>query len=200
MACRATSGCASPCGEPWHTRQYAGSRITAAGAINPANRATPASSAGKSWHSRKALSWPASIPQSCTDGMVRFLQSVSYGKRWPGQLSARTPASRAMTAEAMVCRQFWESSTQPGQRRSQQLPAARTARPRQDEHLLLVLRHPEHVPVAGGPLETVERLVAGQIAAPGNAPAAPWPAVGIPTPCGAPMADGPTARLCPPSV
>lgn len=47
------------------------------------------------------------VPQSCKDGMVRFLQSVSYGKN--GGLASYRPGhqvSRAMTAESLACRQF----------------------------------------------------------------------------------------------
>jgi hypothetical protein len=51
------------------------------------------------------------VPTQTRDGVLRFLKSVSYGKA--GGLASYRPGhrvSQSMTAEALVCRQFWGMS------------------------------------------------------------------------------------------
>ena len=135
-------------------------------------------------------------PTRRSDGMIRFLRSVSSGEH--GGLASYRPGerpSRTMTAEALVCRFFLDldrRARRPSAKRPTTCWRSRR-KPAEAEPVLLVLRHVGPVPAAGRPLGPMEPGAAGT-AARARSGRGRRPAVGTRTRSGAATAAASTAR------
>ena len=104
--------------------------------------------------------------------------------------TGRAPLSRAMTAEALVCRYFLDLApdqtlvTEASDYLLGEVPQAGVA-----ERILLVLRHVGLVPGSGRSVDDLEYGVAAATAGVCRERMGRWLAVGTPIPCGAATAD-----------